>query len=62
MKRSEEPKSKDKCLCPYCEAEIALEPFPYCQPCQVRLRYCLKCNIVVESKARVCPNCGQPVK
>ena len=63
MKRSEEPKSKERrCICPYCEEEIALEPFPYCQPCQVRLRYCLKCNIVVERKARVCPSCGQPVK
>ena len=62
MKRSEETKSKDKCLCPYCEGEIALDYFPYCQTCQVKLRYCLKCNIVVERKARVCPNFGQPVK
>jgi RNA polymerase subunit RPABC4/transcription elongation factor Spt4 len=63
MKRSEKSKEKErKFICPYCEEEIFMAEFPYCQPCQVRLRYCLKCNIVVEKNAKVCPNCGQPVK
>ena len=50
---------KTGCFCPYCEEEIALETFHFCQPCQVTLRYCLKCNIVVERDAEVCPECGQ---
>ena len=63
MKRSEETKEKgEKRFCPYCDGEILLDPFPYCQPCQVELRYCLKCNIVVERKAKVCPQCGQPLE
>ncbi|MFQ5925154.1 MAG: zinc ribbon domain-containing protein [Dehalococcoidia bacterium] len=60
MKRSEETKKRG-CCCPYCEEEIVREPTLFCQPCQVELRYCLKCNIVVERKAKVCPQCGQPL-
>jgi hypothetical protein len=58
MKSSDKPQTM-RCSCPYCEQEIVLEASPFCQPCQVELRYCLKCNIVVERKAKVCPQCGQ---
>jgi len=61
MKESERPK-ETRCLCPYCDEEIALNPAPYCRPCQVELRSCLKCNIVVEMKAKVCPQCGEPLE
>ena len=61
MKESEKPK-KPATFCPYCDEEIALEPFPYCRPCQVTLRYCLRCNIVVKRKAKVCPQCGQTLE
>jgi len=61
MKRSEETKGLG-CRCPYCDEEIILNPLPYCQPCQVELRYCLKCNIVVERKAKVCPQCGEAIQ
>ena len=54
MKDSEKPR-KTATFCPYCDEEIALNPYPYCRPCQVELRYCLKCNIVVERKAKACP-------
>ncbi len=59
MKRSEEPKSKEKkCLCPYCEEEVVLFPLPYCQPCRVTLRYCIRCQIAVKREATACPQCG----
>ena len=59
MKRSEEPKEKErKCFCPYCEEELVISGLPYCQPCGVTLRYCIKCQIVVEREAEVCPQCG----
>jgi len=61
MKRSEETKGM-KCRCPYCDEVIILNPLPYCQPCQVELRYCLKCNIAVERKAKVCPQCGEAIQ
>ena len=59
MKRSEEPKEKERRpVCPYCEEEILMAEFPYCQPCGVSLRYCVKCQIVVVREATVCPQCG----
>ena len=61
MNKSEKPK-KTATFCPYCDEEIALNPAPYCRPCQVELRYCLKCNCVVEKKANDCPQCGQSLE
>ncbi len=59
MKRSEEPKEKERrCFCPYCEEEILTAGFLYCQPCGVTLRYCIKCQIAVVREATVCPQCG----
>ncbi len=58
---SEKPK-KTGCFCPYCEQEISLDTHTFCQPCQVELRYCSKCNIVVEREAKVCSQCGQPLE
>ena len=63
MKRSEEPKEKEKrCLCPYCQEELAISPLPYCQPCSVLLRYCVRCQIAVAREATVCPQCGDELK
>ena len=59
MKRNEEAKEKKvKCSCPYCEKEISVTTFPYCQPCGVTLHYCGRCQIAVARKAKVCPQCG----
>ena len=59
MKRSEESKEKErKCFCPYCEEELVISALPYCQPCGVTLRYCVRCQIAVVRAARVCPQCG----
>jgi hypothetical protein len=44
--------------CPYCDEELILNPAPYCKPCQVELRFCPKCNIVVEREAEACHECG----
>jgi len=60
MKESEKPRRRR--LLSLCDEEIALDPFPYCRPCQVELRYCFKCSIVVERKAKFCPECGQPLE
>ncbi|MBA7550840.1 hypothetical protein ES705_43365 [subsurface metagenome] len=59
MKKSEEPKSKgEKCSCPYCEEELIISALPYCQSCNVTLRYCIKCQIAVTREVAVCPQCG----
>jgi len=59
MKRSEKANEKErKRLCPYCEEEILTAGFPFCQPCGVRLRYCVRCQIPVVREAAVCPQCG----
>jgi len=63
MKSSENQKKKGSgCSCPYCEEEISSNPPPFCQPCQVELRHCPKCDIVVEKTAKVCPQCGQAIE
>ncbi|MBE0415751.1 MAG: hypothetical protein IBX36_04325 [Dehalococcoidia bacterium] len=61
MKGREEP-TKSRCFCPYCQEELLFERLPYCQPCRVVLRYCLRCQIVVERKAKVCPQCHEPLE
>ena len=59
MNKAQEPKEKQKrCFCPYCEEEIVMAALPYCQPCNVTLRYCTRCEIAVEREAEVCPQCG----
>lgn len=61
MKGSEKPE-KTGCSCPYCDEELLMEPAPFCQRCQVELRYCLDCGIVVERQAKVCPQCGRTLE
>ena len=59
MSRSEKTRGKEKgCFCPYCEEEIVIAEFPFCQPCGVSLRYCIKCQMAVAREATVCPECG----
>ncbi len=63
MKRREEPEGRQgKCFCPYCEEELVISALPYCQPCGVTLRYCIKCQIVVVREATVCPQCGDELE
>ena len=59
MNRSEQPREKERrCFCPYCDEELAISPPPYCQSCEVTLRYCIRCKIAVAREATVCPECG----
>ena len=59
MEKSKELERKGgRCVCPYCEEELALSAPPYCSPCNVTLLYCAKCEIAVEREATVCPQCG----
>ena len=55
----EDPKKKEKQrACPYCEGEILIAELPFCKPCGVTLRYCIRCQIAVVREAEVCPQCG----
>jgi hypothetical protein len=63
MNRCDPPKEKERrCFCPYCEEEIVWETFPFCQPCSVTLRYCVRCQIAVVREAMVCPQCGGEIE
>ena len=56
---SEELKEKEtRCFCPYCEEELTISTMPYCQPCGVTLRYCVRCQIAVVREATICLQCG----
>ncbi len=50
------------CVCPFCDVEISSGPTHFCTPCQVELRRCVKCMVVVERDAKVCPKCGQSLE
>jgi hypothetical protein len=62
--RAQNPKSADRqhCVCPFCEAELALVSSPLCKNCGVELRRCVKCKVTVLDKdAKKCPSCGEPL-
>ena len=52
-----EEKKTEKRACPYCDGEIVGAGFPFCKPCGVTLRYCVKCQITVKREDTVCPQC-----
>ena len=59
MKGNEEQKAKEqKRSCPYCEEEIFTAGLPFCRPCSVTLRYCVRCQVAVAREETVCPQCG----
>ncbi len=63
MEKKEDLNEKTRrCICPYCEEELAMSAPPYCQPCGVTLLYCDNCGIAVEREARVCPKCGSELE
>ena len=60
--KNEKKAKEERCKCPYCEEEVILANFPFCQPCGVVFRYCLKCQItVLDREATNCPKCGEPL-
>ncbi len=54
-----EKTDKKGCLCPFCNEEVGSTPSHFCTPCQVELRRCVKCMVVVEQDAKICPKCGE---
>ena len=61
MKKEKKVK-KESCICPYCEEEMMVTSFPFCQACGIVFRRCLKCQItVLDKKATKCPQCGEPL-
>jgi len=60
--KKEKPVSKKLCMCPYCEVELAVAPFPFCQACGLAIAHCVTCKITVLDKtATKCPQCGGPL-
>lgn len=49
---------KVRCICPYCEEELRADEFPFCRRCEVELKYCARCEMVVERDLERCPHCG----
>ncbi len=49
-------------FCPYCDEEIAMTSFPYCDSCKVTIFYCPRCRQPVERDKRVCPHCGADIR
>ncbi len=63
MNSSEKSKENEgACSCPYCDEGLSSNPPPFCQPCHVELRRCVKCDIEVDKTAKVCPQCGQTIE
>lgn len=61
MKKEKKAK-EEKIVCPYCEEELFVAEFPYCQPCQIVFYSCVKCGItVLDKEATKCPKCGEPL-
>lgn len=56
------PRSKGRCICPYCDEQIKVEMAPFCQSCGVTLRYCTHCQVALDAGVQKCPSCGSPVE
>ena len=56
---SEKNDKKIKCKCPYCDAEIEFEEFPFCSSCNIQITYCKKCGMPVPINSAKCPSCGE---
>ncbi len=54
-------KDKNKCKCPFCDAEIETKEMTFCEHCKVDIKvsYCKECGKPIPPEATVCPECGQ---
>ena len=59
---AEREAEKGRCFCPYCDTEIIMAKFPYCQVCRVTIFYCPECRKPLPRENRVCPHCGAEIK
>lgn len=64
MKEKKKKSAKqEKCLCPYCEEQLAFAELPFCQVCSVTFYQCPACQVtVLDKKATKCPKCGASLK
>lgn len=57
--KKEQPANKKLCKCPYCEEELYIARFPFCETCGLVVQHCVTCHITVpDKKATKCPQCG----
>ncbi len=57
--KKEKPANKKLCMCPYCEEELIIAPFPFCEACGLAVQHCVTCHItVLDKKVTKCPQCG----
>ena len=52
-----EMQAEIKCVCPFCDAEVDPSA-PWCQVCQVVVRFCAACGEPLPKDADECPGCG----
>ena len=52
---------KEKCKCPFCDAEIMEMNLPFCQVCHVTILYCSDCEKPLPKNSKICPSCGAKV-
>jgi len=55
-------KTEAACRCPYCETEVMVVHFPFCQTCGLEIRRCTSCLMVLPQDAKTCPRCGQAIE
>jgi membrane protease subunit (stomatin/prohibitin family) len=60
VKKKERPEAA--CRCPYCETEVMVMIFPFCQACGKTLRRCTNCLTVISEEIKICPQCGQVIE
>jgi hypothetical protein len=46
-----------QCVCPFCDAEVDASA-PWCEVCQVVVRFCAVCGEPLPREASECPECG----
>ena len=61
--KTEKLVKKEKCSCPYCDAEMVATSSPLCGGCGVAFIKCTVCgSTVLDKNAKKCPECGKPLK
>ncbi len=58
---SKDKPDKERCDCPFCDAEMPTPPPPYCKPCQVTILHCTKCGKPLPRGESTCPSCGAQI-
>jgi len=54
---SKEVGAEVTCVCPFCDAEVDVSA-PWCEVCEVEVRFCAVCEEPLPQDASECPGCG----